>query len=166
MNTKSPCIILGVDPGTRITGFGIIQSNQKIEPIDFGCIRPPSNDPLHKRYWILHQSLESIIQKHLPDAICVESQFVKKNAQSAMKLAMAKAVVYLIAAKYNIPLFEYAPKKAKLAVVGNGKASKLQVQKMTQAILGLKAPPEPEDAADALAIAIAHANSLNICTSI
>lgn len=148
--TKS--IILGIDPGTRVTGYGVIDASS--HPIDFGCIRPPSKYLLADRYQILFDSIEALIEKYQPVAIAVESQFVLKNAQSAIKLGMAKGMVFLAAARKKIPLYEFAPKKAKLAVVGHGGASKHQVQKMIQALLRLPSPPEPEDAADALALAI------------
>ncbi len=157
-------IILGVDPGTVITGYGIIKKNENnLTALDYGCIRPPVKKELRDRYWIIFQSLEHLIKKYKPDAICVETQFVKKNVQVAMKLGMARAIVLLLSAKYGIPLFEYAPKKAKLAVVGKGSASKSQVQHMAKVVLSLDKIPEPEDAADALSIAICHANRENLC---
>lgn len=161
-----PATILGIDPGTRVTGYGVIEKKEKLTPINFGCIRPPYKEVLQKRYWILFQGIESLIQKYNPTAVAVETQFVKKNVQSAMKLGMARGVVLLLCAKYDLPLFEYAPKRAKLAVVGNGAASKIQVQKMVRLLLHLEKIPEPEDAADALAIAICHANTLKQCTNI
>lgn len=145
-------IILGIDPGTRMTGYGAINIDK--QPLDFGCIRPPPKEMLAIRYKILFESLEALIDRIQPTAIAVESQFVLKNAQSAIKLGMAKGMVYLAAAKRSIPIYEYAPKQAKLAVVGYGNASKHQVQKMIQALLRLPKLPEPEDAADALALAI------------
>jgi len=151
-------IILGIDPGTRITGYGIIR--YPLEPIDFGCIRPPPKLCLEERYRLLFDALESLIEQHKPTAIAVESQFVLKNAQSAIKLGMAKGMVLLAGARAKIPVYEYAPKKAKLAVVGTGQASKYQVQRMIQSLLRLPAPPEPEDAADALALAICCGNNL------
>ncbi|OGN63476.1 MAG: crossover junction endodeoxyribonuclease RuvC [Chlamydiae bacterium RIFCSPHIGHO2_12_FULL_49_9] len=157
--------ILGIDPGTRITGYGIIDEN--LQPIDFGCIRPPANLPLPKRYEIIFDGVEALLKLHNPTAIAIESQFVLKNAQSAIKLGMAKGMIYLAAAKRSISVYEYAPKKAKLAVVGTGGASKSQVQKMIQALLKLPQPPEPEDAADALALAICCAHELRapLCMS-
>lgn len=145
-------VILGIDPGTRITGYGVIDLNHN--PIDFGCIRPPPKLSLAERYKILFEGIDALLQKFEPIAVAVESQFVLKNAQSAIKLGMAKGMVYLAAARKNIPVYEYPPKKAKLAVVGYGSASKSQVQKMIQAQLRLPKLPEPEDAADALALAI------------
>ncbi len=152
MNKKE--IILGVDPGTRITGYGVIEVSAHITPIDFGCIRPPAKLPLQDRYQIIFENLEILIAKHMPTAIAVESQFVLKNPQSAIKLGMAKGMVLLAAARQKIPIYEFAPKKAKQAVVGKGSASKGQVQKMIQSLLRLPTLPEPEDAADALALAI------------
>lgn len=151
-------VILGIDPGTRITGYGVIAAENR--PLDFGCIKPPPNLPLEQRYKILFEGMEELISRYQPTAIAVESQFVLKNAQSAIKLGMAKGMVLLAAARKGIPVYEYPPKKAKLAVVGNGGASKSQVQKMIQALLKLPQLPEPEDAADALALAICCAHQL------
>lgn len=157
-------MILGIDPGTRITGYGLIDEARK--PIDYGCIKPPPKMLLSERYNVLFESLEALICRYEPDAIAVESQFVLKNAQSAIKLGMAKGMVYLAAARKSVPIYEFAPKQAKLAVVGSGSASKYQVQKMIQALLSLPSPPEPEDAADALALAICCLNHMRTpCTS-
>lgn len=151
-------IILGIDPGTRITGYGIIRL--PMEPIDFGCIRPPTDLPLEQRYRIIFDSVEALIERHKPTAIAVESQFVLKNPQSAIKLGMAKGMILLAGARAKIPVYEYAPKKAKQAVVGKGQAGKFQVQKMVQTLLRLPVVPEPEDAADALALAICCGHDL------
>lgn len=161
-------IILGIDPGTRITGYGIIQSEQSVStPLDFGCIRPPPHLPAVERYLAIFNAIEQLMDVYRPDAVSIETQFVYKNVQSAMKLGMARAVAMLPAARRSVPVFEYAPRKAKLAVVGNGGASKIQVQKMVQLILKLAQLPQPEDAADALALALCHANTLkygkNVC---
>lgn len=153
-------IILGIDPGTRITGYGIISSQN--QPIDFGCIRPPPNLPLQDRYRILFDGIEALIERHKPTAIAVESQFVLKNAQSAIKLGMAKGMALLAASRKNIPVYEFAPKKAKLSIVGKGQASKQQVQRMIQSLLHLPKLPEPEDAADALALAICCSHQLRL----
>ncbi|MBI5345713.1 MAG: crossover junction endodeoxyribonuclease RuvC [Chlamydiae bacterium] len=154
-------IIMGVDPGTRITGYGIIKlENNTHIPIDFGCIRPPVNLPLEKRYLIIFEGIEELIKKFQPSALAVETQFVKKNVQSAIKLGMARGSVILAAAKNNIEVFEYAPRKAKQAIVGSGSASKLQIQKMVQVLLKLTTMPTPEDAADALALAICHSHAI------
>jgi crossover junction endodeoxyribonuclease RuvC len=156
---SSDSIILGIDPGTQVTGYGVIRT--PMVPLDFGCIRPPRGLSLAERYLVIFEGVEMLIQKHKPDAVAVESQFVMKNVQSAIKLGMAKGMVFLAAARQKIPIYEYAPKKAKMAVVGNGSASKSQVQRMIQALLKLPTLPTPEDAADALALAICCAHELS-----
>ena len=154
-------IILGIDPGTRITGYGVIETDlSSFEPLDFGCIRPSQQLSLHERYLEIHDGIEHLLDTYPIEAVSIETQFVSRNPQSALKLGMAKGVALLAATKRSIPIFEYAPKKAKLAVVGKGSATKEQVQKMVQALLNLAELPTPEDAADALSLAIAHANHL------
>lgn len=154
-------IILGIDPGTRVTGYGVIETDlHTFTLLDFGCIRPPAKLSLHERYRVIHEGVEHLLDTFPANAISLETQFVSRNAQSALKLGMAKGVALLAATKRNIPIFEYAPKKAKLAVTGSGSATKEQVQRMIQTLLNLSELPTPEDAADALALAIAHANHL------
>lgn len=154
-------LILGVDPGTRVTGYGlIILEKGKLKPVDFGCIRPPVKATISKRYLIIFEAIEQLLDQHRPAQVVVESQFVYKNVASAMKLGMARAMVLLAAERRGIPLFEYTPKKAKLSVAGSGAASKQQVQRMIQLLLSLPTPPEPEDAADALALALCHAHTV------
>lgn len=162
MQKPPPHTILGIDPGTRITGYGIIKvQNPVMQPLDFGCIRPPPHLNTAQRYLALFNAVEKLLDLYIPDAVSIETQFVYKNVQSAIKLGMARGVVLIAAARRGIPVFEYAPKKAKLAVVGHGGASKEQVQRMVQLLLKLSVLPEPEDAADALALAICHANSMS-----
>ncbi len=159
-NTKKDIsgIILGVDPGTRITGYGLIQHNSNdLSPLDFGAIRPPVNAPIEKKYYAIFAGVEALILEYKPIALSVETQFVSKNPQSALKLGMARGAVLIAAAKYNVPAFEYTPSKAKRSVVGRGSATKAQVQHMMMRLLNLSEIPEPEDAADALALAICHA---------
>lgn len=149
-------IILGIDPGTRITGYGLIRVlPHGNEVVDFGCIRPSQDLPASERYLYLFNGIESLIASHRPHAIAVESQFFFKNARSAMELSIVRGISMLAAARHNIPVFQYAPKQAKLAI-GNGSASKEQMQKMIQLLLRLPALPEPPDAADALALALCH----------
>jgi crossover junction endodeoxyribonuclease RuvC len=167
---ESPIIILGIDPGTRITGYGLIRLLPTgIEPIDYGCIRPPPTHPLPERYRIIFEAIEQLIGKFQPTVLAIETQFVLKNAQSAIKLGMARGMAVLAAARAKMEVHEYAPKRAKQAVVGNGSASKTQVQRMIGSLLGLPKDPEPEDAADALALAIcyAHTNRIGkvVCTN-
>lgn len=158
-------IILGIDPGTLVTGYGLIRKEGALFiAIDYGCIRPPSRYPLPERYRIIFESLEQLLDRHPPHALAIESQFVLKNAQSAIKLGMAKGMAILAAARRSIPIHEYTPSQAKLAVVGTGRASKWQVQKMIQTLLCLPKLPEPEDAADALALALCHAQHKTFVT--
>ncbi|MCK4934517.1 MAG: crossover junction endodeoxyribonuclease RuvC [Simkaniaceae bacterium] len=162
MDRKKQQIILGIDPGTRSTGFGIIKSDgYTFETLDYGCIRPPAKLPLQEKHLVIFRGIESLIEKYLPDAVSIESQFVRLNVQSALKLSMTKAVCTLAATKRGIPTFEYTPKKVKLAVTASGNAEKLQVQKMIKLLLQLKELPTPDDAADGLALAICHINQLN-----
>lgn len=153
-------VILGVDPGTEVSGYGLITAQgRNYTALDFGCIRPPLRFKLSDRYLIIFEGIEYLIEKHRPAAVAVETQYVNKNVQSAIKLGMARGVIIIAAKKRNIPVFEYAPTQAKKAVVGSGKASKNQVQGMIQLLLKLSSPPTPFDAADALALAICHAQS-------
>ncbi|MCI0381652.1 MAG: crossover junction endodeoxyribonuclease RuvC [Chlamydiae bacterium] len=161
MKSTKEQIILGIDPGTMVTGYGVIKIlDHLFEPLDFGAIYPPQKANASEKYLIIFNSLEQLIQKFHPDAIAVESQFIHKNPYAAMKLGIAKGVVLLAGAKNGVSIFEYAPKKAKLAVAGNGSAKKEQVQKMIQLLLKLPSLPVPFDAADALALALCHANNL------
>ncbi|MBJ7449019.1 MAG: crossover junction endodeoxyribonuclease RuvC [Parachlamydiales bacterium] len=156
-------IILGVDPGTRITGYGIITTqSHSCQAVDFGCIMPPSTVALELRYLAIFQGIEALIEKHKPDVLVVETQYVHKNVQSAIKLGMARGAIVIAAAKNGVEVVSYAPTEAKSAVVGTGRASKQQVQSMVKALLGLKELPTPEDAADALALAICHWNTCKL----
>ena len=159
MNKDSP-IILGIDPGTRITGYGIIQVTASLKVLDFGCVRPPVKLKDAQTYLVLFNAIDLLLEKYQPDFVVVESQFVYKNVSSALKLGKAQGMALLAAARRAIPIYEFAPKQAKRAVVGNGAASKQQVQKMIQMLLHLPHIPEPEDAADALALAICLAHTL------
>lgn len=151
-------IIIGIDPGTVVTGYGIILvEGSSYQALDYGCIRPPAKLDLFDRYLILFESLDALLLQHGPAVLVVETQYVRHNVQSAIKLGMARGMAILAARRKGIPVFEYAPTQAKRAVVGNGRASKYQVQGMVQALLHLPEPPQPEDAADALALALCHA---------
>jgi len=155
-------IIIGIDPGTQVTGYGVIGvSGTHIHLVDYGCVRPPARYKLSERYLVLFNALEELLERHCPQVLAVETQFVNKNVQSAIKLGMARGAAIIAAKRKGLSVFEYAPTKAKLAVVGNGKASKQQVQHMVKVLLKLRELPKPEDAADALALAICHANALH-----
>lgn len=154
-------IIIGIDPGTRVTGYGIIKvEGSRYSIVDYGCIKPPTTVDLPDRYLIIFNSVGELLEKFRPNALVVESQYMHKNVQSAIKLGMARGSIVIAARQRGIEVHEYYPTQAKLAVVGNGKASKAQVQAMTQRLLNLSVLPEPEDAADALSLAICHAHSI------
>jgi len=146
---------LGIDPGTVVTGYGIIDPTTG-KALDYGCIKPPRKLLLSERYDIIYRGVNALIEKYQPEALAVETQYVGKNVQSALKLGMATGIVILVATRNNLPIFAYSPSKVKSAVVGNGRASKEQIQGMMQKLLGLSQIPEPDDAADALALAFCH----------
>lgn len=153
-------IVLGIDPGTRVTGYGIVRKEGSLfQPLDFGCICPPPTLDLHERYCILFDAITSLIETFDPKALSIETQYIDKNVQSAIKLGMARGVALVAAAKKGLSVHEYAPTKAKRAVVGTGRASKEQVQGMIATLLHLQECP-PKDAADALALALCHLNTL------
>ncbi len=151
-----------------MTGYGLIAVDDKkrFSAIDYGCIRPPPSKPLTVRYRIIFNAIETLLDTYQPEAVAVETQYIHKNPQSGIKLGMARGVAVLAAALREIPIFEYAPSRAKQAVVGTGRASKVQVQAMVMRLLCLSALPEPEDAADALALAICHGQAFKHGTQI
>lgn len=155
--------VIGIDPGTCITGYGIIETDGvQYNVIDYGCIRPPTKTSLEKRYLIIYNSLCELLDLHKPSSTSIESQYMRHNFQSALKIGMARGMALLASTQRNIPIAEYSPCKAKLAVVGTGRASKVQVQAMIQKLLFLRELPQPEDAADALALAICHVQNSRI----
>lgn len=150
-------IILGIDPGTTIMGFGIIQiSNQKMELLELGVIRMEKiKDPALKLKTIFDKTSE-LVTKYLPDEFAIEAPFFGKNVQSMLKLGRAQGVAIAAALNKNVPVFEYSPKKIKMSVTGNGNASKEQVAAMLQQLLAIKNLPKYLDATDALAAAVCH----------
>ena len=152
--------ILGIDPGSKVTGYGIIKKqNNKIEFLDCGIIKTKNVEkPL--LYLEIFESIENLLQKFPVDQAACESQFFCKNAQASMVISNAKTCLYIACGKKNIPVFEYAPKKAKIAVSGSGSADKEQVQKMLHYHLNLPNKKIPLDASDALSLALCHAFQL------
>jgi crossover junction endodeoxyribonuclease RuvC len=159
-------MIIGIDPGTAITGYGVVAIGEKgLSLIDFGCIRPPVKYKLSDRYKILFEGISSLIVKYQPIAMAAENQFVSKlNLQAGMKVGMARGVSTLAATLAGIETFIYPPKSVKLAATGTGNATKQQVQWMIQQYFRLKELPKPEDAADALAVAICHYHAMQTST--
>jgi crossover junction endodeoxyribonuclease RuvC len=146
--------VLGVDPGSRATGFGVVERRaSKLLYVDCGVIRPAATATLADRLLAIYQGLARVIEQHRPDAAVVESVFAAKNAQSALKLGHARGVALLALAAQGVPIAEFTPGQIKRAVVGGGRADKHQVQQMVKVLLGLDAIVA-EDASDALAGAI------------
>ena len=152
--------VLGVDCGSRVTGFGVIETRgPDYDFVDCGAIRLPQTESLAGRLESVHRELTGIIQKLVPDVAVFESVFHGENARSALRLGHVRGVSIFAAAQAALPVFEYSALEVKSAVTGYGRAEKRQVQEMVRALLGLARRPEPNDAADALAVAICHAQS-------
>jgi crossover junction endodeoxyribonuclease RuvC len=147
--------ILGIDPGTGRMGYGVIDVvGSKIKNIDYGCITTSSKMAMPDRLASIYKQVTEIIEKYQPDRVGVEKLFFAQNVTTAMSVGEARGVAVLAIAQAKVPFFEFTPLQVKQAVTGYGRAEKGQIQKMVQAILGLKELPKPDDAADALAIAI------------
>lgn len=150
--------ILAIDPGSRLTGFGVIDVvNGKINYVSSGCIRLPDEN-LAVRLKRIYECVSDVISDFQPKEFAIEEVFLAKNANSALKLGQARGSAIVAAAMADLPVYEYAARRVKQSVVGNGNADKVQVQAMVQMLLALEAPPQA-DAADALAIAMCHANT-------
>ena len=153
-------IILGIDPGIADTGYGVIENNAgKLVCLDYGTIKTSAKLELAERLEIINDKLTKIIKKYHPELLAVEQLFFCKNVKTALIVGQARGVIIFTAKKNKIKLAEYTPLQVKQAVSTYGQASKLQVQKMVKLLLNLKELPCPDDAADALAIAICAANS-------
>lgn len=156
-------IILGIDPGTAIVGYGVVSSNRsKLEMLDYGVILTDKKLIQAERLGIIREELAKIIKKYSPQIMAVESLFFFKNLKTAIKVAEARGVILSTGQAAGLNIAEFTPLQVKIATVGYGRAEKRQVQKMVQLILSLKEIPKPDDAADALAIAVCAANSLSM----
>ena len=154
--------ILGIDPGTGILGFGIIDVSEKgsLKLIDAGVIRTPSEDSDSKRLLTIFNELTEIIDEFKPTIMSVEKLFFAQNVTTAMTVSQARGVVLLIGMQYKLELFEYTPLQIKQALTSYGRATKKQIQEMVKIILGLTEHPKPDDCADALAAAICHSMTM------
>jgi len=149
--------ILGIDPGTIVMGYGLIDCDgTDLALIDYGTITMKERSPIGERLLFIHTELTGIIEKHRPDAVAVEQPFVARNVRSALAIGRAQAIAMLAAAGNGLPCFEYTPAQIKQRVASHGASSKEQVQEMVRLHLNLASIPEPNDAADALAVAICH----------
>ena len=155
--------VLGIDPGTMVTGFGIVDDIRgKLSLVSFGTIEGKRKDSFPDRLKMMFGGLNNAIEKYKPDQIALESAFYGKSVKAAIKIGEARGVAIVCAALADIPLFEYAPTEVKRAVVGLGNAQKVQVSKMVKILLSLSEAPEKYDATDALAIAICHCHRMKL----
>ena len=153
-------LILGIDPGYAIVGFGLVESmghRQKL--VACGAINTEAGVRMPARLWQIARDLEELIGRFKPDALAIEELFFNNNVTTGIGVAQARGVIIMTAEKMGLPIFEYNPSQVKQAVVGYGKAEKKQVMDMTKRLLGLSSVPKPDDAADAVAIALCHARS-------
>lgn len=150
-------LILGIDPGLAIVGWGIIESNRgNIRPVAYGAITTPAHTDIESRLLMIQNDLETIINKYKPDEMAIEELFFNTNITTGIAVAEARGVILCTAHKLGVKISEYTPLQVKQAVVGYGKAEKKQVIAMVTSLLKLKSPPKPDDTADAVAIAICH----------
>jgi crossover junction endodeoxyribonuclease RuvC len=152
-------IVLGIDPGTQNTGYGVVYARgQRLAALDGGVIETRPDMPLEKRLSVIHTRVCDLIKEHAPTALAIEDLFFGQNARSAFSVGQARGVVMLSGGMHGVPCYSYTPQAVKQAVCGSGSAAKDQVQRMVGALLSLPEPPSPDHAADALAVAICHAN--------
>ncbi|HQR17078.1 MAG TPA: crossover junction endodeoxyribonuclease RuvC [Gemmatimonadales bacterium] len=151
-------IILGVDPGTAVMGYGVIEAGpgNRVRLIECGVVRTPARDPLPVRLRAIRDGMVELLDRHHPDAVAVEDVFYGKNLRTTVVLAHARGVILVTAEEAGLPIAEYPPALVKKAVVGRGAAAKPQVGYMVAQLLRLKAAPSPADAADGVAVALAH----------
>ena len=153
-------VILGIDPGVATIGFGIIRAERgKNTLIQYGVITTPPGIPLSERLVQIYDDMQQLIETFQPDEMAVEELFFSKNITTGISVAHGRGVILLAAEKLGVPVFEYTPMQVKQSVVGYGKAEKKQVMLMTQRLLNMKEIPRPDDAADALALAICHSRA-------
>ncbi len=153
-------IILGIDPGFAIVGVGVIEyKGNKFRTIDYFAVTTKSHTPIEERLKCIYDGITEAINTYKPDYIAVEELFFNNNAKTAIQVGQARGVILLAAVNQRVPIYEYTPLQVKQAVVGYGRADKVQVQQMIKAILNLARVPKPDDVADALAIAVCHAHS-------
>jgi crossover junction endodeoxyribonuclease RuvC len=155
--------VLGIDPGTATTGYGVVEEvNGDLKPLVFGVIRTPADQPLPVRLQLIYQALKELAAEWVPTAAAVEELFFSRNVRTAMSVGQARGVTLLALADIGLDVAEYTPLAIKQAVTGYGNADKAQVQEMVRLLLGLAEAPRPDDAADALAVAICHLHSARL----
>lgn len=156
-------IVLGIDPGTASTGYGVVQETAgELELVAYGVVVTPAGVPLADRLQTIYRELRALVEEFKPGAAAVEKLYFSRNARTAMSVGQARGVALLALADAGVELGEYAPLEIKRAVTGYGKADKQQVQEMVRALLNLDDVPRPDDAADGLAVAICHLHALRL----
>ncbi|MCH7480518.1 MAG: crossover junction endodeoxyribonuclease RuvC [Chloroflexi bacterium] len=155
-------LVIGIDPGTAITGYGLVQESDDggLVAVDYGVIITPPKTPMPQRLAMLYDGLKEMLSVHQPESAAVEKLFFSKNVRTAMSVGQARGVTLLALERAHISIAEYAPTEIKQAVSGYGGADKRQVQEMVRTLLNLDDIPKPDDAADALAVAICHLHSI------
>ncbi len=148
---------LGIDPGTALLGFGLVESDEEPTLVEYGAVQTSPGLAMPNRLSELFDAVSALIERHRPDVVAIEQLFFARNVTTAIAVGQARGVVLLAAARGAVPVVEYSPSEVKHAVVGYGKADKTQMQQMVRLILRLDHLPHPDDAADALAIALCHA---------
>ncbi len=156
-------VVLGVDPGSEITGYGVVEGDSQASPsgyhlLEYGAIRPNRSAPFPQKLLLIFNRISEILERFRPEALALEDIFHAMNARSALRLGHARGAVLLAAARAEVPVYEYSALQIKGSVTGYGRAEKRQVQAMIKLLLNLEALPEPLDAADALAAAVCHIN--------
>lgn len=155
-------IILGIDPGYAIVGYGVLEySNNKFKVIEYGAITTDSKTDMFDRFKSIYDDICDVMKRTKPDFMAIEELFFNSNQKTAINVAQARGVILLAAMNCGIRIFEYTPLQVKQAVAGYGRADKKQIQQMVKLLLGLKEVPKPDDTADAVAIAICHGHSYN-----
>ena len=153
-------LVLGIDPGTAITGFGLVREDQAgLALVDYGVVTTPAGQPLPNRLQTIYQGLRDVVTQHQPRVAAVEELFFSRNARTALSVGHARGVTLLALADEGLSIYEYKPLEIKQAVAGYGGADKRQVQEMVRMLLDLDHVPQPDDAADAVAVAICHIHS-------
>jgi crossover junction endodeoxyribonuclease RuvC len=156
-------LVVGIDPGIATTGYGFVrEKDDGLTVVDYGAILTSPSDSQEKRLQIIHEKIKELLLLHKPDSGAVEKLFFQKNVTTAIGVGQARGVILLALSECGIPLGEYSPREIKQAITGYGGAQKMQMQQMVKAILGLQDIPRPDDAADALSIAICHIHSSKV----
>ena len=155
--------IIGIDPGTAICGYSVLDYiGNKFTLLDYGVVTTPANSDLEKRLYTIYQELKELIEKHQPQFLAVEELFFNTNAKTALSVGHARGVILLLGAMMGLEVFSYTPLQVKQSVVGYGRAEKKQIQEMVKLILNMENIPKPDDAADAIAVAICHGHSYKL----